>query len=102
MDNTKCIKIVQIGLPTCAPCFSLKAKAERWIKIKENEGVEIEYEYISADKNPAAAAAAGIFTVPAIIVYIDGNLTIKESGYFSFDLITEKLERYLYLRGESD
>ena len=40
------------------------------------------------------AAELGVFTVPTVFFYVDGKLTIRESGYFSMEQIFNRIERY--------
>ena len=40
----------------------------------------------------------GIFSAPTVLVYMDGQLVARESGYFSLDALLGDIERYLELR----
>ncbi len=41
----------------------------------------------------------GVFTVPTIFVYVDGKLTIQQSGYFSLNQVLDQIEKYEQLLG---
>ena len=89
------VLVVQYGSATCGPCHAIRQKLEIW-----NQQADYAHLlYIPLDRFPALAAQAGIFTVPAIQVYIRGKLFLQESGYFSLEDILNKIQSYwdLYL-----
>lgn len=81
------ISIVQYGSDTCQPCGALETKLGAWVK--EHEGIE--YSYVSVELEPAKAAQQGVFTVPAIVVYMDGKELMRRAGYFSLDELLEQV-----------
>ena len=89
------IKLVQFGAPTCMPCVAIKEKLREWLDEKRAKGTAIEYKYISVDQEPRKAAEAGVFTVPAIKLYIDGKVAVEDAGYFSIEGFKDKCERYI-------
>ena len=95
------IKLVQFGAPTCMPCVSIKEKILEWLEEQQSKGINIEYQYVSVDQEPKKAAEAGVFTVPAIKLYIEGKVAVEDAGYFSLDGFEEKCERYLDILQQS-
>ncbi len=85
------VQILQIGSAACTPCTAIRQRIERWI----DDHPMVSYRYISIDDHPVTAAQYGIFSVPAVLVFVEGSLTIKESGYFSLDDVLVRTERYL-------
>ena len=85
------INIVQFGSYTCAPCSAIKQRIDSWIE----DHPAIMSLYVPIEEFPQIAASEGIFSVPTILVYINGQMTIRESGYFSLDNIFDKIERYI-------
>ncbi len=85
--------ILQFGSSSCAPCTAIRQRIEQWL---ENYPI-VSYRYMSIDDNPEIAAEYNIFSVPAVVVFIDGKLSICESGYFSLDDVLTRTERYLSL-----
>lgn len=85
------ILFVQIGTETCVPCIAIKHKINEWIGLHKN----VSAIYVPIEKFPDLAAEVGIFTVPTIIVYVEGKITIKESGYFGTEDIFFKTEKYM-------
>lgn len=92
IENNK-IVLVQFGSASCSPCTAIRHRIEEHYKNR----TDIPYIYISVEKFPEAAAQTGILSVPSIQVYVDGSLTIQESGCFGLEEIFEKTERYCRL-----
>ncbi len=87
------VLILQFGSVSCAPCTAIRQRIELWMY----DHPMVIYRYISIDDNPEIAAEYGIFSVPAVAVFIEGKTAIKESGYFSLDDVLSRTERYLSL-----
>ena len=87
------ILIVQFGSASCQPCTALRQRISLWQEA--HSGVEALY--VSLETYPQLAAQNGIFTVPTVLVYVNGQLTLRESGYFSLELMLRQVERYLAL-----
>lgn len=90
-DKNFPVLIVQFGSEKCMPCFAIKNKIDNWIETHSNvKGI-----YVPIEDFPEAAANEGIFSVPTILVFVEGMVTIRESGYFSLEDILSKIERYI-------
>ena len=87
------ILIVQFGSAACQPCTALRQRISLWQEAHNN----VEALYVSLETYPHLAAQNGIFTAPTVLVYVDGQLTLRESGYFSLELLLRQVERYLSL-----
>ena len=87
------LAVLQIGTEDCGPCKAIRARLEGWLA--EHPGVE--GLYLPLEDFPEAAAELGIFTVPAVLVYAEGRLTLRETGCFSLEALFQRLERYLEL-----
>ena len=44
-----------------------------------------------------AGGLVSSFSAPTVLVFVEGQLTIRESGYFSLDGILKRIERYIDL-----
>lgn len=84
------ILIVQYSAQRCAPCHALEKKLTDYV----NTFPEVSAVYIPTEDFSELAAQAGVFTVPTILVYVRGKLTIRESGYFSLQSILSKIDQY--------
>lgn len=87
------IVIVQFGSESCAPCKALQNRIKAW----NQSHPDVCHVYVSVAELPELCAQMGIFTVPAIFVYVDGKLTLQQSGYFSLDQMLDQIEKYEYL-----
>ncbi len=82
------ILILQFGSESCAPCKALQNRIKAW-----NQGrPAVCHVYVSVAELPELCAQMGVFTVPTIFVYVDGRLTIQQSGYFSLDQVLRQIE----------
>ena len=83
------IKIIQFGSKTCAPCQALYLKLQTWLK----DYPQIDFEYLDIAEARIQAAQANVLSVPTIQVYVNEQLFISESGYFSLEKILQQIER---------
>lgn len=85
--------LVQFGTDTCAPCHAIQYKLDAWLK----EHTSVKSLYIPLEQFPALAAEESIFSAPTLLFFVEGKLTLRESGYFSLNEFLEKAERYLQM-----
>lgn len=89
--------IVEFGTSLCIACAGINSKIEDWVSNHQ----EVEYLFVSCEKYPDIAASESIFSAPAVLVFVEGKLTIRESGYFGMERIFQRLEQYIEIvRGE--
>lgn len=86
--------ILQFGDEACAPCHAIRYKLEKWLEGQSN----VTARYIDIRKNLALCTQMGIFSAPAVVVYMDGVLVVRESGYFSLNDVLDRVERYMEIR----
>ena len=84
------IVIVEAGSGTCNPCAAIKERLSLWLR----DHKEIKGFYVPIEEFPEIGAKEGIFSAPAVLVYVNGKAAIRESGYFSLDALLEKTLRY--------
>lgn len=89
VDNGE-IVIIYITSATCSVCGAIKPKINDIV----NSMPEIEAYEISTDEVSNIAGELSIFTLPAILVFIEGKEVIREARYISLDILEEKLNRY--------
>ncbi|NVO18144.1 MAG: thioredoxin family protein [Bacteroidetes bacterium] len=78
----------------CAPCISLRPKVNQMV---ESEFPEIKLGFVNAVQNSDITASYGIYNSPAILLFIDGKETIRESKYVSVQELRGKINRYYQL-----
>lgn len=77
----------------CSICSSLLPKLDKMLESYP----KVESFHVSIDKVPAASGKFSVFTVPTIIVYVDGREAIREARFISMDVLEEKLSKYYSL-----
>ena len=89
--------VVEFGDDVCGSCLAIRQKLEAWLS-RHPEATE---RYLPIREFPALAAQRGILSAPTVNVWIDGQRVDQESGYFSLDLLLERVERALEFRKSS-
>jgi thioredoxin-like negative regulator of GroEL len=84
------IRLIYLSRPECGVCTAIKPKVINII----DEYPEMEGAYINMDKIPESAGEFSIFTIPGIIVYIDGKEIIREARYISIEDISSRIDRF--------
>lgn len=90
------VLLIHFGSASCGPCAALKDKIDIWTASQKG----VDTIYVPIEQFPQLAASRSIFTVPTILVYTEGKLSIRESGCFSLDGIFSRMERYLSLMND--
>ncbi len=87
--NNAGINIILIGSDTCLPCKAIGNKIDEFI----GEYKEVKALYAAIECFKEYFGAMSILSVPTVLVYVNGRLQIKESGYFSLDKILNSIIR---------
>ncbi len=78
----------------CGVCADLKPRVEalgrRFLSLVIRE--------IDLDDHPEAAGSYSIFTIPGILVFVDGRESIREARFVSIDKLATRMERLYDLR----
>ncbi len=85
--------LVYYSSPECGVCKSIRPKLESMLA-----GFPlVESGYVDITQNGEISAQHSIFTIPAVLVYFQGKETVREARYFSIDILSSRIERYLSL-----
>ena len=84
------MRLIYLSRPECGVCTAIKPKLIEMLKAYP----ELESAYVDMDKIPESAGEFSIFTIPGIILYIDGKEMIREARYISIEDINSKINRY--------
>ena len=74
----------------CAPCVSLRPKV---ISLVEKEFTKIKLVFINSEKSPDIPAHYGVFSNPAILLFIEGREYLRKSKYISESELREDIGR---------
>jgi thiol-disulfide isomerase/thioredoxin len=89
IENNQMI-LLYFGGNSCSVCSAVKPKIEEILKAYPKiKGVQIDVE-----KSLDVSAAYNIFTIPAILVYIEGKEIIREARHISIQDLSSKIDRY--------
>ena len=82
--------MIYFGSEACGVCKAMMPKVENMIK----EYPDIKAVRVEADKSLNISVSFNVFTVPVILLYIQGKETIREVRIISLDNLEQKVARY--------
>ena len=92
------VLLVQFGSHTCSPCGAIQERIEYW----RSQHSSAQFLYIPVEQFPELCGQLGVHAVPTVRVYINGQLSIQESGIFSINDILSKTNKYYNMLTASD
>ena len=84
------IAMIYFESKNCIVCGALLLKIEEMII----EFPRLKISKVKVDKFTEAAGQFSIFTLPAILVYIEGKETVREARFISVELLEKTIKRY--------
>jgi len=94
------IAIVLFAAHWCKPCTALLPIYEK-IALRLSNRKDVRFGIIDVDRDPAIADRYGINDIPAILVYVHGNVVDAIIGLHKVDDIEKRLEKIVNTYGES-
>lgn len=91
--NTHEIVIAYFSTEACSVCKALKPKVQQFAENYD----KVSFFYSGIDKNPEISGKFMVFSVPTIILFIDGREQNRFARHFSIDELKSKIDRYLEL-----
>lgn len=88
--NNNIIAMVYFASDGCSVCGVLLPKIEEML-IKFPK---LKIRKVQVDKFTEAAGQYSIFTLPAILVYIEGKEIIREARFISVEMLEKAIDRY--------
>ncbi|MBU5292510.1 thioredoxin family protein [Anaerosalibacter bizertensis] len=88
--NENKIVLLYFGSNNCGVCTDMQPKVEEILK----KYSKIKSLKVDVEKSLKIAASYNIFTIPAILLFIEGKETIREARHISIQDIDNKILRY--------
>ncbi|MCM8712000.1 thioredoxin family protein [Clostridium sp. SYSU_GA19001] len=88
--NNNQMVLVYFGSNTCNVCNAIESKVQELLK----NYPKIKSSKIDVEKYLEISAAYNVFTIPVILVFIEGKEMLREARYISIQDVKNKLERY--------
>ena len=85
--------LIYFGSKACNVCTVIKPKLEEILE----KYPKIRVVQIDVDDSLLISSAYNIFTIPAIILYVDGKETIREARFINLKDLEGKISRYYKL-----
>lgn len=90
------IVIVEIGSSRCCACSAIAQKLEDHYR----EDAMVRVVGLSLETAADLCAELGIYSAPAVLVYVQGQLTVREAGVLSVENLFRRVARYRALLEE--
>jgi thioredoxin-like negative regulator of GroEL len=87
------LALLYFGNEDCNVCNALKPKIEEMLEAYP----KIKYAEIDVERSLQISADFNIFTIPVVLVFIEGKEIIREARYISIRDLTDKISRYYEL-----
>ncbi len=84
------MSLIYFSSESCGVCKSLRPKIESLLDAYPN----IKGSYVDVEKNTKLGISHSIFTIPSILVFIEGKETLRESRHLSVVELESKIDRY--------
>ncbi|MEX2445311.1 MAG: thioredoxin family protein [Alkalispirochaeta sp.] len=92
---TECPFVVAyFSRPDCGVCTALKPKINDMVA----DLPDAHMYYVNLDDIPEAAGEYSIFTIPGILLFVDGRETLREARYVNTDDLESRMRRLHTLR----
>lgn len=85
--------LLYFGSKSCGVCIDMKPKMEELL----NRYPRIKGIYIDLEKSYNIAISYNIFTIPGILLFVEGKESIREARHISIQDIESKIYRYYSL-----
>jgi thiol-disulfide isomerase/thioredoxin len=91
--NNNSMLLIYFGSNNCGVCVDMEPKVEKMLKKYPN----IRFIKIDTEKSIKLSTSYNIFTIPAILLFIEGKETIREARHISLQDLDNKISRYYNL-----
>jgi Thioredoxin. len=89
ISNKKMV-LLYFSTNDCGICTTLLPKIEKMLL----NYTEISSAHVSIDELPAVSGEFMIFTVPTVLLFVEGKEIIREARFISIDMLEEKIQKY--------
>lgn len=86
--ETNQLSFLYITMPNCSVCHGLMPQVEKMM----TKYPKIALGHIDADEVKEVAGKFSVFTVPVLLLFIDGKEYIREARIVHLDLLDEKID----------
>ena len=89
IDNNAAVALY-FSAPTCNVCHALKPKL---FAALEQNFKELEIVSVDISQSQAVAAHYNVFTIPTLLIFLDGREFLRKSRHMSVDEVIKEIQR---------
>ena len=82
--------MVYFSAPSCHVCYALKPKL---LKAIDNNFKEFKVQSVDISLNEEIAPYFNVFSIPTVLVFLDGREFLRKSRYMSIDEVIQEIKR---------
>ena len=90
LRNENLFAFFYVSTPDCNVCKTLLPKVDKMLE----KFPKIVSRYVDAEKFREVAGILSVFTVPTMILFIDGKETVRKARYLSIEELEDSIDRY--------
>ncbi|AEF16895.1 Thioredoxin domain-containing protein [Thermoanaerobacterium xylanolyticum LX-11] len=88
--NDEEMALLYFSTNDCGICTTLLPKLEEMLLNYD----KISSGHVSIDELPATSSEFSVFTVPTVLLFVEGKEVIREARFISMDILEEKIQKY--------
>lgn len=89
MPNAHPWVLCYLSRPDCGVCTALRPRIERMVA----SFPKVFAYYVDLDRYPIVAGQWSVFSIPAVLLFVDGREMLREARHFSMDDLQMRLSR---------
>ena len=78
----------------CSICDDVLPRLKELLKELLKKHPKVVSAHVEIQNMPSVASIFGIFTIPAVIIYLEGKEIVKQARYINFLELKEKIQRF--------
>lgn len=85
--------LLYFSRPDCGVCDALRPRVDELLQ----DYPAVDAWFVDLDAHPTLAGEFSIFTIPGVVLFVQGRETVRYARYLSIDQLEESISRYYEL-----
>ncbi len=88
--QTNPLLLLYIGAESCGVCKVILPRVQKLAERYRN----LTAVGLQADESPEVTGELGVFTIPCLLIFIEGKETVRQARYINLEELEQQLDRY--------